>query len=109
MATTTPPKSGAVRATALPVPALFLRYSRSLSIEWSLHQNIYPVADLGLGVTHSSDRQLQHGGGVHTNSRYPPRFQPLLKMDDDPLLVKIDGVDREPHRKGVNSVAGDNP
>src|SRR6266478_7153985 len=46
---------------------------------------------------------------MYANGGQAPRFELLFNVNDNPIPVKVHGVDWKAHREGVDAVGGVNP
>src|SRR5438270_12622377 len=87
-----------------------LRASGGFGVDWTFFErNIHQVADNGQGLADGAGGKLEDRSGMHANSGQAPGLELLFNVDDNPLPVKIHGVDRETHGEGVDAVGRVNP
>src|SRR5260370_37523747 len=84
--------------------------SSSLSMNRTFFErNVHLVADDGQGLADGACWKLQDRSGMKANSGQSPRFELLFHVDDNPIPVKVHGVDGEAHGEGMDAVRGVNP
>ena len=78
-------------------------------MEWVFQKKIDLVAERGGRFLNRANGQLEHRGSRDADWGNAPGFQPLFKVDNNSVAVKVDGVDREAHGEGVDAMGGTDP
>src|ERR1019366_1498913 len=72
-------------------------------------RNIHLVAECSQRFADRSHGKLEHGSGSDANGGHAPGLEALFHVDDNPLPVKVYGVDGKTHGEGMDAARWANP
>jgi len=78
-------------------------WSGRLGVERMLQKDLYLVAEGGLGLANHSGRKFKYGRSLNADCGHAPGLEVFFNVNDDAIAIKVNGVNRKAHGKGVNS------
>src|ERR1035438_7667879 len=63
-------------------------WSGRFGVEGMLHENIYFVAEGGLGFANHSGRKFKYGCSLNPDCGHAPGFEIFFNVNDDPIAIR---------------------